>query len=95
MSHTLYTEDFKREAVQLALSSDLPVYQIAKDLGIGKTTLGTWIRLHRQVQEEPIPLSCNPKDTREELARLRKENKVLREERDILKKATAFFASQK
>jgi len=86
-----HTEEFKREAVRLALTSGLPRRQIADDLGIGFSTLGNWIRVSRDMDTTPAV----DKDTERELSRLRKENRILREERDILKKATAFFANQK
>ncbi len=91
MSHKIFTDEFRKEAVQLALTSGLSRDQVAEDLGVGKSTLGKWIARHRHDD-----LMSGPHDdVHKELARLRKENRILREERDILKKATAFFASQK
>lgn len=90
-----HSDDFKREAVKLALSSGLPREAIAEDLGIGKSTLGKWIAKYRRDQRDGHRTGTEDADLRSELARLRQENRVLREERDILKKATAFFASQK
>ena len=88
---TKATEEFKREAVRVALTSGLPRKQVAADLGIGLSTLGKCVK--RFEDEKIVP------DADRELAleneRLRRENKILRDERDILKKATAFFASQK
>ena len=91
MTRKIFTEAFRKEAVQLALTSGLSRDQVAEDLGVGKSTLGKWITQHRHDD-----LMSGPHDDmHKELARLRKENRILREERDILKKATAFFASQK
>jgi len=91
MTRKHFTEDFRKEAVRLALNSNLSRHQIADDLGVGHSTLGKWISAFRHDD-----LMSGPHDDlQKELARLRKENKILREERDILKKATAFFASQK
>ncbi len=85
------TSEFRTEAVRLTLTSGLPRQQVADDLGIGLSTLGGWITNHNHIE-----LMTGPHDDKDkELARLRKENRILREERDILKKATAFFASQK
>lgn len=85
------TAEFRAESVRLALTSGLPRQQIADDLGIGLSTLGKWVASHKHTE-----LMAGPHDDKDkELARLRKENRILREERDILKKATAFFASQK
>lgn len=84
-------EDFKREAVRLALSSGLPRKRVAEDLGVGLSTLGKWIATYRP--EAPADLPSG--DLLKEVEQLRRENRVLKEEREILKKATAFFASQK
>ena len=84
-------EDFKREAVRLALSSGLSRKQVAADLGIGLSTLGKWIATRRTEERPDLPSA----DLLKEVEQLRRENRVLKEERDILKKATAFFASQK
>jgi transposase len=86
-----HTEDFKLEAVRIALSSGLPRAQIAGDLGVGKSTLSKWISQFRPTH---IPVA-RPADLAKENERLRLENRVLKEEREILKKATQFFASQK
>ena len=86
-----HSEEFKREAVRIALTSRLSRERVAKDLGIGKSTLGKWISQYR-----PADLASAPQaDLARENERLRLENRVLKEERDILKKATQFFASQR
>lgn len=84
------TDEFRTEAVRISLTSGLSQKQVADDLGIGLSTLGKWITAHKH--EELMSNPHNDKDR--ELTRLRKENKILREERDILKKATVFFANQ-
>ena len=86
-----HTEEFKQEAVRIALSSGLSRRRIAADLGVGLSTLGKWVSVYR-----PTDLVSAPQaDLAKENERLRLENRVLKEERDILKKATQFFASQK
>ena len=86
-----HTEDFKQEAVRIALTSGLPRRRVAADLGVGHSTLGKWISQYR-----PSDLSSAPSaDLAKENERLRLENRILKEERDILKKATQFFASHR
>lgn len=84
------TEEFKREAVRLTETSGRTVSQVAADLGIGKSTLTRW---KTQFKEADI-LSGPHDDVQKELARLRLENKILRQERDLLKNAAAFFAKE-
>ncbi len=83
-------EEFRREAVRIALSSGRTIGQVASDLGIGKSTLGKCIARHREADL----LSGPHDDVQKELARLRRENEILRAERDLLKKAAAFFAKE-
>lgn len=90
MGH-VHTEEFKREAVRLAKTSGLTRKQVAADLGIGLSTLGKWISAYRPEASADLPSA----DMLKEVEQLRRENRILKEERDILKKATAFFASQK
>ena len=86
-----HSEEFKQEAVRIALTSGLPRDRVASDLGIGKSTLGKWLTQYR-----PSDLVSAPQaDLARENERLRLENRVLREEREVLKKATQFFANQR
>ena len=81
-----YTREFKIETVRLLESSGKSGREIERDLGIGSGLIHRW---RRELSEENIrvfPGHGNPRD--EELARLRKENAILREEREILRKAT-------
>jgi transposase len=73
----------------LVESSDTPIATIAQQLGIGKGTLCRWVAAARPSPRPPVT-----EDERGELTRLRRENLQLKMERDILKKATAFFARQ-
>ena len=84
------TEEFRSEAVRVALTSGLPRKQVAAEFGIGFSTLNRWIQQDRRNPEEPTVQS----DLDREIAELRKENRMLREERDVLKKATVFFAER-
>ena len=93
----LHSEDFKRDAVRMALNSGLTRKQLAADLGIGFSTLAAWVRKYRsEVEGSPLLLHDGTLADATELAkeneRLRIENRHLKEEREILKKATQFFA---
>lgn len=82
-----FSEEFKAESIKLVLEGGVPITKAASDLGIGASTLTKWLSQVKGSSPEPISLS-----EREELKQLRKENANLRMERDILKKATAYFA---
>lgn len=82
-----FDEEFRREAIKLVREGGVPVARAAADLGIGESTLSKWLAATSGSAETPMTES-----EREELKRLRKEVSQLRLERDILKKATAFFA---
>lgn len=85
-----YTKEFKIDAVRLYENSNMSYRQVEEELGIGRGNLHRW---QREMNEENIrasPGKGNPRD--EEVARLKKENAILREERDILRKAVAIFS---
>ena len=88
--HRHYSEEFRAEAVRMAETSGFSIRQVALDLGIANQTLGQWIRL---AHERPpgTPLAA---DERAELDELRRRVKVLEAEREILRKAAAFFAQE-
>lgn len=86
-----YTPEFRAEAVRLARTSGRPLRQIADDLGCSLESLRHWVKQTKIDSGEAQGLTT---DEREELRRLRKENRLLREEREILKKAAAFFARE-
>jgi transposase len=80
-----YTHAFWRDAVRVALSSGLPRLQVSPDLGVGLSTLNKWVQRHQQDDLMSVPLEGVEKET----SRLRKEVRLLREERKVLKKKTA------
>ena len=86
----VYDEAYRREAVRMLTSSGRTVAQIAGDLGIGRSTLTKW----KSSFAEADLLAGPHDDVHKELARLRRENELLRAERDLLKKATTFFAKE-
>jgi transposase len=85
------TTEFRQEVVRVALTSGLNRKQVASDFGIGFSTLSRWIKEERSQITPSVPQI----DLIQENERLRKEVRMLREEREILKKATQFFAKQK
>lgn len=89
-----FTKEFEKEAVRLAQTSGRTRREVANDLGIGVSTLTRWLTKSRDaVMDDPSQRPPN-EDMAAELKRLRRENEILRQERDILKKATAFFARE-
>ena len=82
----------KERAVKLAVESDQPIAQTARDLGINENTLHTWIGKYHRVERQEKEV--HDEHLYEELKRLRKENVRLKEERAIRKKAAAYFAQQ-
>lgn len=89
-SYKQYPKEFKDEAVALVLEQGYSVPEAAKSLGIAANMLYKWKELHEQRAAGEVLAE----DEREELKRLRKENKELRMEKEILKKASAFFAKE-
>jgi transposase len=85
-----FSDEFKAEAVRLVLGEGKSIAAVAKDLDLVPSALNGWVAQARADRTHGRTGLTTAE--REELARLRKENRVLREERDILKKAAAFFA---
>jgi transposase len=86
-----YPAEFKTEAVQLARSSDQPLRVTAQDLGVSVEALRNWVKQAAVDAGEREGLTS---EERAELSRLRRENRILKEEREILRKATAFFVGE-
>ena len=89
-SYKRYPKEFKDEAVALVLEQGYSVPEAAKSLGIAANMLYRWKELH----EQQVDGKVLAEDERDELKRLRKENKELRMEKEISKKASAFFAKE-
>jgi transposase len=86
-----FSAEFKARTVELILSSGKSVNEVCRELDLTETAVRRWVKQARIDQGETPGLTS---DERAELARLRRENRVLREEREILKKAAAFFATE-
>ena len=95
MQKRRFTKEFEAEAVRLVQTSGRTQREIADDLGIGLSTLVRWVgRSRDRLIDEPPKPGPGSEDVAAELKRLRRENEILRQERDILKRATAFFARE-
>jgi transposase-like protein len=88
-----FTDEFKADAVKLVLAGGRTVGQVAKELDLTETALRTWVRQAEVDAGQGAPEALTT-DERNELARLRRENKQLRTEREILKAAATFFAKE-
>ena len=88
-----FDDDFKAQAVRLVLDEGKTVGAVARDLDLTETALRDWVKRARADRTNGRTGLTTVE--REELARLRKENRILREEREILKKAAAFFANER
>jgi transposase len=88
-----FSEEYKAETVRLIQSSGKSVGQLALELGIGETALRRWVE-QAEIESGRGPAGSLKRSEREELVELRRENQRLRMEREILKKATAFFAKE-
>ena len=92
MKKRFFSKDIKREAVRMVKAGQRPAAQIARDLGIQPALLYDWMK---KLKDEVPTVDHGPSpEMVKELRRLQRENAKLREERDILKKATAFFVKE-
>lgn len=89
-----FSKEFKLEAVNLVLVRGVTLAQASRDLDINENVLGRWVREFRQSEQQAFPGHGVQKPDDAELTRLRREVAQLKMERDILKKAAAFFAKE-
>ena len=89
-----YDLEFKLEAVRLVLEEGMTQSDVARDLGVNKSTIREWCRKAEAGELTTKGRRTKPESLEEENARLRREVRILREEREILKKAAAFFAKE-
>jgi transposase len=90
-THPPYPEEFRDKAIELARSSDRSINQIADELGVSRQTLRNWVH---QAEVDAGKRGGLTTEERDELRALKRDNKRLRMERDILKKAAAFFVKE-
>ncbi|SEB32899.1 transposase [Amycolatopsis tolypomycina] len=91
-SRSKYPEQFRRDAVELVNSSDRPLRQIARELGVNHETLRAWVNTAKQAAEAGPPAE-DPAEALE-VTRLRKQVAELQKEKEILRKAAAYFARE-
>lgn len=91
-SNNSYTAEFRESAVKLALDTDQPIAETAREIGVNENTLHTWIKKYTRPAADSN--ARTDEHLYDELKRLKKENARLREERDLLKKAAAYFAQE-
>ena len=89
-----YTPEFRREALELIRSSGRPIAEVARSLGINEGTLGNWVKADREARERSADPAALTESERDELRRLRREVAELQLEREILRKAAAYFARE-
>ena len=92
-----YSKEFKDSTVQLIINNNESVVKVAEDLDLNPKTLYHWVTMYKKAHNIPtrdVNLSSSKESEHEELKRLRAENKILKQERDILKKAAAYFEKE-
>jgi len=100
MRNSKHTREFRDSAIQLVLNSDKEIKDLAEDLGVNPKTLYNWVYNYKRENNLQTyhrshgSQSTSKESIDEENRRLRKEVKLLKQERDILKKATAYFAKE-
>lgn len=90
-----YTQEFKSEAINMAVNGDLSLSEVASNLGLNYKTLYNWVKGSMPESSSTQAGKSKIKELESELRALRRDLKRARQERDILKKAAAYFASQK
>lgn len=89
-----YSKEYKINAIEMVIKGGLRVSDVARDLGINRSLISQWIKRYKENNVEAFPGKGKLSDEGEKIRALEREIKILKEEKEILKKATAFFASQ-
>ena len=95
LPYARYSKEFREEAVKLVIESGLSVFEVSNRLSLPKSTLTNWLSAYKSDKLNIIGGKQKPKSESEiELARLKRELAIVKMEREILKKATAYFAKE-
>ena len=89
-----FTTEFKNDAVKLVVEQGYSCNEVGRRLGINESNVSRWVRDYRQLNDSPVDGAASRGELEAEVKRLRKENQRLQMEREILKKAAAFFAKE-
>ena len=89
-----YTDEFEQDAVKLVVEQRYSCPEVGRRLGVSASNVSRWVRQHSQDQQDLSEGGIPRKELETEIRRLKKENKRLEMEREILKKAAAFFAKE-
>lgn len=89
-----YPEQFRQDALELVANSGRPIAEIARSLGIAEGTLWNWVKAARKGADRDADPDALSESERDELRRLRKENAELRTDKEILRRAAAYFARE-
>ena len=90
-----YDKEFKLSAVKMILDGEMSISRVSRDLGVNQNSLHNWKKAYLENQQNSFPGKGRMKPEEEELRKLNKELSIVKMERDILKKAIAFFAKEK
>jgi len=94
MQRKSYSREFKVSAVKMILEEGMSIAQVSRDLGVNENSLYNWKKKYFEDSSQSFPGKGKQSPEAEKIRELEKENRELRMERDILKKATAFFAKE-
>ncbi|MCT7651031.1 transposase [Aliarcobacter butzleri] len=94
MRQSKYSQEYKDSAIQLCIKTDMPLSHIANDLGMSDKTLSLWVREYKKLHNVKSSKEVKQESLEEENKRLRRELSIAKQERDILKKAAAYFAKE-
>jgi len=89
-----FSREYKQEVAEMVLSGGHEIHGLSRDLDLRPDMIQRWVKQHREDPEQSFPGPGQAKERDQELLRLRRENRMLREEREILKKVVAIFSER-